>query len=941
MTIRKAFWMFTAVMMLCMASFGLTSCSDNDLTDPTVEQVKGTWWLQYDEQGKTFSNINYTRVIEILNFKEDGTGWWSRIFFDNDDNTPLDRYGGKSSDGSFTYTTAPDGTVILKLGEDWDKKYYPEQFTIKYLDGQLVVTRDDATINMDEASEQMAVWLEQLSTGGASADSYNINDADFTAENWRQQEAIYIYDGAGKIKDERGDDGYNLVNLPWYEGDRLTNLPEGFVEDITPENGWEWAFNRCGSRAIQNNNFFALYNKFTGILRFFFYLPYGFSTGNDHVWQVSMTDHLAQQIPWRYGIPMDKTITDKAAIGQSGTGTFMFYTTPWTNYMGDQGEIVPNAGWWAFDVDISLYRTETFAKTDNIRLQMRSWTTQHVTLNSTITAAIDGSIKQTINADVNMVQTQHLNNSTMGVIAKVGSIGGSLFSAVSNCMSGNTGDAVSAVIDMGKAGANLAGIKTEAAQDIDGSITGSLDGTINLGMTGNIDTEGTIRGSAPTVGIASPTFYLKDFYTKTSHVGQGVWNLKTSPVVIVSNIGRSLLRGDWGITLPRDNSGYEIWCEALYSFIDPSSIQVELNPKIFPEDKIEWMQVDAIRGLRGVMGWTGTDAHRQALGLSSRAILTKPGTKIISANAPHIENYLYASENKFGTQFAVQTPWQSTNIIYPDFGYTPVECVTGCGYKENNKITYIIEPQMFQSDWEWEESYTSHPLHVAGEEINVTLIIKLKDRKEPIVLNRMYLPEYSIQNLASAARSQALLKRLYLKKNLSSKTKGRTWWYDYQTDYIYRLIKEAKIVNESIIANEDWSITSASSSSANGLFNGTLSNYWNSKTSEKVNGVWFAEFKLPNGTITPKSYTFYNPSKLTAAKCPKSWKLMAKKKESDNWTVIATVNNDSKMYNAKASASITYPLDIENWAWTYFRLEVSANHGDSNEMQIGEMVFNY
>ena len=47
-------------------------------------------------------------------------------------------------------------------------------------------------------------------------DNYNINDKDFTRENWRQQDAIYIYDGVGRIKDDRGYDGYTLVNLPWH-----------------------------------------------------------------------------------------------------------------------------------------------------------------------------------------------------------------------------------------------------------------------------------------------------------------------------------------------------------------------------------------------------------------------------------------------------------------------------------------------------------------------------------------------------------------------------------------------------------------------------------------------------------------------------------------------------------------------------------------------------
>lgn len=49
---------------------------------------------------------------------------------------------------------------------------------------------------------------------GASADTYNINDGEFTAENWRQQDAIYIYDNEGLEVDGMGREGYTLVNLP-------------------------------------------------------------------------------------------------------------------------------------------------------------------------------------------------------------------------------------------------------------------------------------------------------------------------------------------------------------------------------------------------------------------------------------------------------------------------------------------------------------------------------------------------------------------------------------------------------------------------------------------------------------------------------------------------------------------------------------------------------
>lgn len=166
---------------------------------------------------------------------------------------------------------------------------------------------------------------------GAAASNYNINDADFTPTTWRQQEAIYIWDGTTKITDKnrKNPESYALVNLPWYEGEKQTNLPNGFCDDITPENGWEWVFNYCGRTNIPNNNFFGVYNKYFGILRVFFYMPSGVQTGNDHLWQISMTNNLANHYLWGYGLPYTQTPKNRSLLSRTGDGTQIEYVAPW------------------------------------------------------------------------------------------------------------------------------------------------------------------------------------------------------------------------------------------------------------------------------------------------------------------------------------------------------------------------------------------------------------------------------------------------------------------------------------------------------------------------------------------------------------------------------------------------------------------------------------
>ena len=88
-------------------------------------------------------------------------------------------------------------------------------------------------------------WMQQLGFGFTEDEKYNINDKDITAENWRDQIGLYVYDGVGAdVTDEKGRTGYTSVYLPWYkDGVVDTNLDPSFCDDITPENGWEWVLN--------------------------------------------------------------------------------------------------------------------------------------------------------------------------------------------------------------------------------------------------------------------------------------------------------------------------------------------------------------------------------------------------------------------------------------------------------------------------------------------------------------------------------------------------------------------------------------------------------------------------------------------------------------------------------------------------------------------------
>lgn len=755
---------------------GLASCATNDLPvdpDVLVKEMSGMWWSLADQEG-TYKDATdsypYTRMGQAICFNEDGTGYGVTFFFNDEQGDPIAIIGGEGM-CPFTYTVKGDGSIKMNFDNAY-KEYadYFKKWTMSYASEAVTATNGKLTLTLEKPSDAMAQtirdWDEQFNGGAAiGGTGFNPNDEDFTIDNWRNEPGIYLYDGTGEytITQKGRTCKFSLVPLPWYEGTKLTNLPEGFCDDITPENGWELALNLCGNTegSIKNNNFFALYNKYLGILRFFYFMPEGFTSGNDHLWQVSMSDNLAQHSLYGYGVPSDFTFTNKALIGQTGDG-YMEYVTPWVDYKSSDGLIVPNAGWWAFDVDMSIYRANANHDGANIKLQMRSWDAHSTSLYSTLTAGIDGTIKADLKLD-QVVKKKSSSNSTKGVLMGL-QAAAQAGSAIAHFYTGNWANGLTSVGQMLGTGASLAGLGDGGSQPA--SYTGSLDGTISLGMNGNMNTEGVISGSKATTGVPSPTISLNDFDLKNSHVGQGVWNLKTAPKVY---------RMDY---VAYDTHGYNGNYLSRPCFFDPSSIEVELNPDVFPESQIEWMEVDAICGAsadkqinpRSVYNITGNAALRDAYGVVTPgyeqfdpSIVQPP--KFVGDKNTCLWDFLYNMNDKHGM-----------DALYTILNLRAEVCfikVQGRG-----KNGFAIEPQVAGCNNEEGKYWVVYPFL----EVNVKVKVKMRGMENPIVLSRNYLPD--IVDYGDGSDFESSRRYYYVGKKY-----GHTDLYDYQMKRIDDILK--------------------------------------------------------------------------------------------------------------------------------------------------------
>lgn len=769
---------FRLLLMALPMLLGIVSCAEKDNPvdpNPLAKQVSGLWWSLADQKGTLpdyFEITEYSRLGMAYQFNEDGTGYGIIFFFNDENGDPLDYLGGETI-ATLSYTTTADGRIKVEMTNPYftENKFQDDffkQWKLTYTDGIVTATNGKQTLTLEKASEQMAVmihdWDQQFNGGAAIGGSgFNPNDEDFTFDNWRNEPGIYLYDGTGEytITQKGRTCKFSLVPLPWYEGTKLTNLPEGFCDDITPENGWELALNLCGNTegSIKNNNFFALYNKYLGILRFFYFMPEGFTSGNDHVWQVSLGDNLAQHSLYGYGVPSDRTV-NKAAIGQTGAEAYMEYVTPWVDYQSNDGLVVPNAGWWAFDVDLSMYRANANHDTkSNIKLQMRSWDKHATSLYSAMTANIDGTIKASLKLDAVAKKSSSTAKGVLMGLQAAAQAG----SAIANFASNNWAGGLTSLGQMFGTGSSFAGLGGGSPTNY----TGSLDGTISLGLDGNINTDGVISGSKTITGIPSPTLSLKDFDLKNSHIGQGVWNLKTAPVVYKTNI--------------MFGSG---WDEMVPYIFDPSSIEVELNHNVFPESEIEWMQVDALCIARKSMQVVTdkkskeipTDNIRLAYGVSQAKFSPQPKLSDYEWKDYRMPNclidFLYRHEDKLGLI--------DSYYLENDDGY---EYIVGRG---NNNMA--IEPQ-------YGAYFGSTKLyHLPFLEVNVKVLVKMKGMQQPVVLSRNYLPEIKEWGLGADFAASAKKTRPY-----ASKMNGHTDLYDYQMKRISDIIVRCELSEASEI----------------------------------------------------------------------------------------------------------------------------------------------
>lgn len=1011
-----------ALMCAMLVAVGLAACSDKD-DNPVVnpqdvaKEIVGQWIMINDIPADADFNLEDFEIdddfpvallddhkeVAYLRFNESGEGMF--IYFNVDKtNVPFGSEDDEDMQMSvlFDYTVQPDGTIKVFNMTDVDGTEDNEDLTFRYDNGSLIADDGETQFTLhrvsDDEAAQMETWLEFFGRKGAA--DWNINTEDMlfgaqrtrvpalTVDNWQDHEDIFIYVQNGGDQDiydaETGNQvfGFEHHKLPWSRGaNESPNLPESIWKEVWNDgvkegNPWRLAMMQIGENSTKNGNFLAFYNKYTGVLRFFFYVHEGItSNGSTHWWGLQMNDLLASRSVFRYGVPLDRNITNAASKAALNQPDFMGQlVTPWVANNFNGASLPLQAGWWAYDLDLSLYRgTEatisTIGDRDNALL-MNLFAKEN--MQAQLSSLFEGTIDGNIDLEATYANSENGKSGGIGeIVGKVKDVGMGLKDIFDAAMKDDVGGSLKGLVALGKKGAIMAGLMEEEKEVDPKQLTG-MKGTINMTMKGKMDTKGMLSTERGINGFAGMVLKRDNFiYDNIPTFGEGVWNLETPPVVYFTNAyvdwryyykwwqdGPNSSDGGIGFVYYTDKKspfgGQSVTKTHTHeapqysesnepfrghvAYFDPSSIKIKLNPNLFTPEEIASAKVSAVCGVRKGMAHGSHESYRQAQKLR-------------------------------GSEFSI-----NGNVEYPNraFGEAPFDGLSGADDKMglSTGVKFAVDTykgRQFGLFGRGDSDYLIEPQSIHGNAgsdcmpaYEITVTVTVMHNGKPIIYSRNYLPEYkeiNINNLPTKSDLESRRPAEYDAAIYSQQAKHindiRNWT---RRTFIPNKGQRLGFGTEFIIATGyEWDSPSGGWPN---LIDGDTNSEWISRVECKDDvsiydggsftegvsvatgaKVWYCEFQT-RYPVSPKSWTLWNAVYGDiSARNPSHCALYGKKKSKDGWVMLD--NEHPSVYLPTTHGGKTFgfnqqqPKDMQ-----YFRFEVFGHYGDP-VLGLSELIFNY
>ena len=239
----------------------------------------------------------------------------------------------------------------------------------------------------DGNSVELSVRQSYLYRGGNNA-------ADDFLTNWESMEKVCI--GINKLSGSTYDTIW--ANTPWNREFISTSIPMDVARNVKKSDGWEMAFSTLGETSLNDANYFALYNKYLGLLRIFYYITDATGSGSEVSFAVTMgsPSKTTTKQPFYnmlgYSIPMSHDqVNTRSNITGSNSSAFFTYAAPYT--ISGIGGSTLTKGWGAIDIDMSAYPKDKdlfLNSGEAISIECSTISDAKISLGGTLTSDIKG-----------------------------------------------------------------------------------------------------------------------------------------------------------------------------------------------------------------------------------------------------------------------------------------------------------------------------------------------------------------------------------------------------------------------------------------------------------------------------------------------------------------------------------------------------------------------
>mgnify|MGYP003304348753 FL=1 len=463
--------------------------------------------------------------------------------------------------------------VVATVAESTQDNHPAVRLTLKDC-GPGVMNKDDIEI-LSEYGDKVVLSLTQSLYFVADD-----NSSDDFLTDWENAKEVEIYSDRARQR----------IPTPWAR-ETITTLPENIRYDVKKKDGWEMAFSFMNRETFDDCNYFALYNRYLGTLRIFYYVTNPTTTGSEYAFEVDMgSANKYNKFPFyhalAYGIPSNHvSLSNTMDLLGNDKSQFTFKSF-FSTYKAMSSTALAK-GWTAFDIDASAYNPHEKRWVDadeQLQIACRTELKQSVSLTGSLTANISGkysSAEQTASAASGVSSTLQ----TIGNI--IGDVQNSALTGIEQIV---TGSPVNTYCRYVGAACNVAAFAYDYLTEdkYAENITDSMPGKIEMSLTGDIKLKGYIESLSSNcispITLRASTF--KDT-NKETHFGQGVWGVVANPVIyvvedcIMGDVSHFNLyaKGDGSY----ENSEVENYHLRMVSFLDPTSLQLNLNTELFPD----------------------------------------------------------------------------------------------------------------------------------------------------------------------------------------------------------------------------------------------------------------------------------------------------------------------------------------------------------------------